>query len=274
MKLRGYNATIVWLAVVGTVTALTCVAIVGCGLLQRFELMVFALLAWAITNLVIVWAIGGNHRKGVRLNNDAVLLITRGDLEHANAKLRTAVSGVFPRDVVAMALFNQGVVAVRTRDLETAKARFRESVAMSGGFRLTRARGLYEGLSGAQLAFSCAVTGELDEAEACLSRLDGPGRASPLAVAYAARARATLALKRGKLEDVVAILDGERALLRNALAQNDAVLSEAMRAYALSRLGDAYRAAARTTAPIYADDLARAYVRSMLPEVEPVLVQQ
>ena len=271
MRLRGYNATIVWLVSMGTVTAIACVAVFAFGLLARPELVVLALLAWAIANLVAVWILGGNHREGVRLNNDAVVLITRGDLERANAKLHAAVTGVFPRDVVAMAHFNEGVVAVRGGDLEAAKARLRESVAMSGGFRLTRAPGLYEGLSRAQLAFACAVTGEIEEAEACLAKLEAPGRASPLAVAFATRARATVALKRGKFEDVVAILDGERALLRNALAQNDAVLSEAMRAYALSRLGDAYRAAARTTAPIYADDLARAYVRSMLPEIEPVL---
>jgi hypothetical protein len=272
VKLRGYNATLVLLAIVGVTTAIACAAVVAFGLAGRFELVVFALLGWAVTCLVAAWALGGKRREGVRLNNDAVVLITRGDIEGASAKLRTAVSGIFPRDVVAMSLFNQGVVAVRTRDLETAKARFRESVAMSSGFRLTRAPSLYEGLARAQLAFACAVTGELDEAAACLGHLEGPGRASPLALAFAARARATVALKRGQFEDVVAILDGERALLRNALTQNDAVLSEAMRTYALSRLGDAYRAAARTTAPIYADDLARAYVRSMLPEVEPVLV--
>jgi tetratricopeptide (TPR) repeat protein len=271
VRLRGYNATIVWLASMGVVTAITCVVVVTFGVLARPELVVLALLAWAISNLVAVWALRGNHRDGVRLNNDAVILITNGDIERANAKLHAAVTRVFPRDVAAMALFNQGVVAVRTHDLETAKTRSRESVAMSSGFRLTRAHGLYEGLARAQLAFACAVTGDLDEADACLAKLDEPGSASPLAIAFAVRARATVAHRRGRFEDVVAITDAERALLRNALAHNDAVLAEATRAYALSRLGDAYRAAARTTPPIYADDLARDYVRSMLPETLSVL---
>jgi tetratricopeptide (TPR) repeat protein len=234
-------------------------------------LVVFVLLAWAIANLVALWIFGGNQRKGVRLNNDAVVLITIGDTERARDKLRAAVSGVFPRDVAAMALFNLGIIAMRERDLDSAKKLLRESVDTSSGFRLARATALYEGLSRAQLAFTQAVTGELDAADATLAHQGAP-RPSPLGVAFATRARAALALKRGRFDDVVSLLDGERPLLRNALSLQDAILAEAMRAYALSRLGDGYRAAARATAPIYADDLARAYVRSMLPETEPMLV--
>ncbi len=270
-RIRRYNPTAIWLGIVLVTTGLASVLLFVLGLASKPELVIVMLLGWAIANLVALWTFGDRQRKGVRLNNDAVALICSGDTERAKEKLHAAIGGLHSRDVVTMALYNLGIIAVRAGDVASAKEAFRASVAAASGLRFKSTPDLYSGLSRAQLAFTLAISGELDGAEACVAGID-ERTTSPLGIAFGARARAALALRRGRFEEVVALLDAERTLLRNALSLHDAILAEAMRAYALSRLGDAYRAAARATAPIYADDLARAYVRSMLPETEPMLV--
>jgi hypothetical protein len=271
VRIRRYNPTALWLGLVATTTAAMGAAVVLLGAATRVELAIVALLAWAVSNLSMVWIFAGHQRKGVRANNGAVTLLTMGDEARATEMLRGAVSGFFPRDVVAMSLYNLGIVAIRARDTASAAKLFRASVDAASGIRFKSAPALYSGLSRAQLAFTLAVMGELDAADACIAQTDMT-TVSPLAIAFGVRARATLALRRGRFEDVVAMLDAERALLRNALSLHDAILVEAMRAHALSRTANAYRAAAHASGPTYADDLARAYVRSMLPELEPMLV--
>jgi hypothetical protein len=265
--IRRFNPTLALFVVTIVSTALTVLFVAAMASAGRVELAFLALLGWAIVHLIYVWAVSARQRGGVRLNNEAVAMLGAGDDMHAVASLRAAVADFYPREIVAMSLYNLGIVAMRERDAASAAKLFRASVAASTGFRISRAD-LYAGLARAQLAFVLAVQGELDEAESVAS---DPGE-SALAVAFGTRARAAIALKRGRFEEVLTILDGERALLRNALALQDAILAEAMRAYALSRLGSSYRGVAHASAPIYADDLARAYVRAMLPETEPMLV--
>ncbi len=262
-----FNPTLALFVLTIGATTITALAVALMASAGRVAFAGFALLAWAIVHLLYIWIVSARQRRGVRLNNNAVAMLGAGDDLHAVASLRSAIGDFYPRDIVAMSLYNLGIVATRERDVPSATKLFRASVAASTGPRISRAD-LYAGLSRAQLAFTLAITGELDEAESIAS---DPG-ASALAVAFGARARAAIALKRGRFEEVVTILDGERALLRNALSLQDAILAEAMRAYALSRLGSSYRGVAHASAPIYADDLARAYVRSMLPETEPMLV--
>ncbi len=270
-RVSRFNPTAIWLSVLTVSTAIVGAFVVIGGMSSRLELCVLALLAWAVANLVVIWTLGGRHRVGVRLNNDAVALISRGDDEAARLKLHAAVKGFFPRDVVTMSLYNLGILALREQNIADAIPRFREAVAAASGVRLRHAPDLYSGLARAQLAFALAVTGEIAEAERVAVEMTAR-RVSPLALAFGTRARATIALRKGLFEEVIQILDDERALLRNALSLHDAVLCEAMRAYAISRASYTYRKASHTSAPIYADDLARAYVRSMLPETEPMLV--
>lgn len=268
VAIRRFNPTLLVLAFTGIVTTFAALVVFAMATARRADLAIFALLGWAILHLLFVWTYAARQRRGVRLNNNAVAMLGGGDDMHAVASLRSAIGDLYPRDIVGMSLYNLGIVAMRALDSTSAKKLFRASVAAATGFRMKGSADLYSGLARAQLAFALAITGELDEAEGYALE---PG-ASALAVAFSARARAAIALRRARFEEVVAILDAERALLRNALALQDAILAEAMRAYALSRLGNTYRGVATMHAPIYADDLARAYVRSMLPEVEPVLV--
>ena len=163
------------------------------GLASQPELVIFVLLGWAITNLVVLWAFGDRQRTGVRLNNDAVALIAAGEMDRAADKLRVATSGFFSRDIVTMALYNLGIIAVRSGDASSAKALFRASVASASGLRFKSAPDLYSGLSRAQLAFMLAVTNELDEAETVVAQID-ERTTSPLGIAFGARARAAVAL--------------------------------------------------------------------------------
>jgi len=163
------------------------------------------------------------------------------------------------------------VLALRSLDLPSAIALHRAAIAASDGFRFRWQPNLPADLARAQLAFVLAASGEdLEGARAALTA--AKQTTSPLAIAFTVRAQAMLAARQGKFDEVVDILDGERALLRNVLPLNDAVLCEALGSYALVRLGNTYRGAARASQPVLADDLARAYVRRMLPEAETVLV--
>ena len=207
--------------------------------------------------------------RALRINNGAVALMTRGEETAAASAFRAAASSRFGRDVVAMSLHNLGVLALRSLDLEGAALLQRAAIAAGEGFRLPWVPSYAADFARAQLAFVLAATGsgaEIDEAASLLERTKPPD--APLAVAFSARARALLATRRDDFERTVAVLDEERALLRNVLPLNDAVLCEALHAYALSRLADA----SRPFSPVLADDQARAYVRRILPDAESVLV--
>jgi hypothetical protein len=232
---------------------------------------------WPIALLLVAAAFAGllalSRRavRGVRLNNGAVALMTRGEDLGASNAFRAVVKGFFGRDIVGMSLYNLGVLALRSLDLASSISLHRAAIAAGDGFRFRWQPNLAADLSRAQLAFVLAASGEqLEEAASSLEA--GKGATSPLAIAFAVRARAMLAARRGRFEEVLDVLDGERALLRNVLPLNDAVLCEALASYAVARLGNTYRGGARVAQPVLADDLARAYVRRMLPEAETVLV--
>jgi len=231
---------------------------------------------WPIAMLLVVLAfaglvlVGRRAMRGTRINNDAVALMIRGDDVAASAAFKEVVSGFFGRDIVAMSLHNLGVLALRSIDLPSAIALFRASLAAGAGFRFRWQPNVVAQLSHASLAFVLAAGSEaFDEAA---GELEKEEMTSPLAIAFAARARAMIAARRAELERVVDVLDAERALLRNVLPLNDAVLCEAMLSHALSRLGGSYRGAPRASQPVVADDSARSYVRGLLPEAEAALV--
>jgi len=264
-RIRRYNPTLALLALL--VVAMAALPVV----LEDPERL------WPIAMLLAATALGGlvllgrRTIRGVRLNNGAVALMTRGEDLGASNAFRLVVRGSFGRDVVGMSLHNLGVLALRSLDLPSAIALHRAAIAAGDGFRFRWQPNLPADLARAQLAFVLAASGEdLEGARAALTA--AKQATSPLAIAFTVRAQAMLAARQGKFDEVVDILDGERALLRNVLPLNDAVLCEALGSYALVRLGNTYRGAARASHPVVADDLARAYVRRMLPEAETVLV--
>ena len=266
-RIRAYDATLASLALLAAM-----IVALPLGLLdpQAFALPGLGLfvLGFAGALLLRVRSLGG-----LRLNNGGVAMMTRGEDVAAAASFRGAATAVYGRDVVAMSLHNLGVLALRSLDLPSAIALQRAARAAGRGFRLPWQPSYAAEFAGAQLAFALAATGgeaELDESAALVEAEKPPS--SPLAIAFAARARALLLARRGRFEETIEVLDQERALLRNVLPLNDAVLSEALLSYALLRLDDAYRGAPREHSPVLADDQARAYVKRIFPECEAVLV--
>ena len=119
------------------------------------------------------------------------------------------------------------------------------------------------GLDRERLGFALAGCGALGEDEKELSLLGvGDGATHlPMALAYGARARAFVALKRDKPDEAVAALDGERALLANVLTGNESMLAEAMLAVALARLG-------RPPGTVWVDEEAARFIFAFLPEAK------
>ena len=266
-RIRAYDAGLTSLGLL--------VAMIVALPLGLFDPQAFALPALALFVLGFAGALLLRVRalKGLRLNNGGVAQMTRGEDVAASTAFRAAATSIYGRDVVAMSLHNLGVLALRSLDLPSAVALQRAARAAGRGFRLPWQPSYAAEFAGAQLAFALAASGgdaELDEA-AALVDADKPPSA-PLAIAFAARARALLLARRGRFEETVDVLDGERALLRNVLPLNDAVLCEALLSYALLRLDDALRGAPRAHSPVLADDPARAYVKLIFPACEAVLV--
>lgn len=266
-RVRLYNPTLAVLSLlVPTLAAIPLVL----GDPERLWPVAMLLLLVAVGGLV---ALGRRATRGVRLNNGAVALMTRGEDLGAASTFRAVARGWFGRDVVGMSLHNLGVLALRSLDVTSAVALQRAAVAAGRGFRFRWQPSLPTDLARAQLAFALGAAGtdeDLREADAVLAAGKDATGAQP--IAFAVRARALVAARRGKHEEVVAILDEERALLRNLLPLNDAVLCEAMESWALGKLGGVYRGASRAQHPVLADDAARAYVKRVLPEAETVLV--
>lgn len=266
-RVRLYNPTVAVLSLL--VPTLAAVPVVLEDPLRLWPIA-FLFLGVAVAGLV---ALGRRATRGLRLNNGAVALMMRGeDLGAANA-FRAAVHGFFGRDIVGMSLSNLGVLALRALDLPSAIALQRAAIAAGRGFRFRSQPSLATDLARVQLAFALAANGQgadLDEAAALACATEEA--ASPLAMALAVRARAMIAAKRGRFDEVLAIFDGDRALLRNVLPLNDAVLVDALESYALGRLGSTYRGGARAPHPVLADEPARAYVKRTMPAAESVLV--
>jgi hypothetical protein len=261
-RIRAYNATALLLVLVGAMLAALPLALVDPARLALPGLALF------------VFGFGGGlvlrfrAIRALRVNNGAVALMTRGEDAAASSAFRVAASGYFGRDVVSMSLHNLGVLALRSLDLPSAAALQRAAVAAAAGFRFPWQPSYAADFARAQLAFVLAATdaSALDEATSLL-RGTKP-LAAPLAIAFAVRARALIAARREDFDETAAILDEERALLRNVLPLNDAVLCEALHSYALTRLADP----ARPPQPVLADDVARAYVKHIFPAAESVLV--
>jgi hypothetical protein len=264
-RVSAYNPTLALLALlVVTVAAIPVV-------------LADTLRLWPIALLLLGAGFGGvialrrRTVRGVRLNNGGVALMMRGEDLGATTSFRAVVRGFHGRDVVGMSLHNLGVLALRALDLPSAIALQRAAVAVGRGFRFRPS--IPTELARVQLAFVLAAGGRDDELAEADAMLEASKDAlTPQAIAFVARARAMLAARRGRWADVVDALDAERALLRNVLPLNDAVLCEAMESWALGRLGESYRGAARVAHRVLADEAARAYVKRLLPAAESVLV--
>jgi hypothetical protein len=265
-RIRAYNPTLALLALLVPPVAGIPVALVDP---VRFWPIAFLGAMAAFFGLIVL---GRWSTRGVRVNNGAVALMTRGEDLGASNAFRVVVSGFHGRDVVGVSLHNLGVLALRALDTDSAIALLRAAIAVGGGFRFRWQPNIATDLARPQLAFALAAKNEsLDEADALLEA--GKAATSPQAIAFAVRARALLAARRGRLEEAVAILDEERALLRNVLPLNDTVLCEAIMSYALLRQGDTYRGATRPHSAVLADAAARSYVRRIMPEAEVVLAE-
>lgn len=267
-RIRAYNPTIVSIVLlVVMISALPLALVDPMQLGVPSGVLFFASFAGALV-------LRFRALRALRLNNGAVGLMTRGEDAPAVTTLQAAVSGGFGRDVVAMSLHNLGVIALRSLDVEGAIALQRAAVDVDRGFRFRWQPKVATEYARAQLAFALAASGRganaLDEAAVLLEL--GARDTTPLAIAFSARARALVAACRERFDETIDVLDEERALLRNVLPLNDAVLCEALLACALERLGDVHRGVARAHSPVLADDQARAYVARVFPAAAHVLV--
>jgi hypothetical protein len=267
-RIRAYNPTLALVLLLVPPLAVIPIAFLDA---ERFWPFAFAA---ALTTFFALLGLGRRATRGVRLNNDGVAMMTRGEEVGAAQSFREAIIGLYGRDVVGMSLQNLGVLALRALDVPSAIVLERAAIAAGRGFRFRWQPSLPTELARIQLAFMLAATNEqkesLDEAAALLEA--AKATTMPMAIAFAARAHAVLALRRGELEAAIGILDEERALLRNVLPLNDGVLCEAMISFALLRSNDTYRGASRSHSAVLADEQARLYVRRLLPEAEAVLV--
>lgn len=240
----------------------------GAVALQQ-PLAAVALLVGCVT-LFFVWFV--RMTAAVRSNNDGVALLLRGDDVGAAAKFREVVGHWHSRDAVAMALHNLGIVALRARDVVSATALLRACLVAGKTFRFNSVPDTWSALAHAHLGFALAAQGQVQEADVELAWLRGATPSHlPMAIAYASRAHAMMAIRSERYAEAVALLDADKPLLRNVLTGSESVLAEAMLAYALTKLGGSYEGEARAPDPVYADEEARSFVRAYLPEAEGCL---
>ncbi len=239
------------------------------GMMLARELALAYLVVFFVIGLFVVWYL--RAVSAVRINNEGVSALLRGDDRRAAERFRALVSHRTTRENAAMGLHNLGVVALRAGNAKSAVAIFRAAHAVSAAaFRLRRTPDAVTALVRAHLGFALAATGDLDAAERELSLLGtGDGATHlPMALAYGARAKAFVALKRDKPEDAVAALDEERALLANVLTGNESMLAEAMLAVALARLGGTWRGEPRPPGTVWVDEEAARFIFAFLPEAK------
>lgn len=254
-------------AVVLMVILFGVVAVLAIALDQ--PLVALAVFVSAIV-LFVAWYVRATA--AVRNNNHGVALLLRGDDAGATARFREVVGRWHSRDAVAMALHNLGVVALRARDVTAATAIFRACLEAGKTFRFKSVPDTWSALAHAHLGFALAVQGHVNEADAELAWLRGATPSHlPMAMAYAARAHAMMAIRSERYAEAVTMLDADKSLLRNVLTGNESVLAEAMLAHALTKLGGRHGEQTRTPDPVYADDEARSFVRAYLPEAEGCL---
>jgi tetratricopeptide (TPR) repeat protein len=229
-------------------------------------LVLVAFLAVSVGALVaiLLW-----QRAAVKVHNDAYAAALAGDDDRAEQMFRALLARPTTEQLVAYALYHLATISGRRGDVDGAAALLRASVEVERT-RFLRTTGSIEQAAAAEHAVALTCAGKLDDAEAALAPPSARGE-FPYGVALMARSRALVALRRGKPEEAIAVLDAERALLRNALTANDDALVQAILAVALSRLGGAYRNAPRAQHPVEVDAEARAYVTRILPESEPLL---
>ena len=233
------------------------------GMMLARELALAYLVVFFVIGLFVVWYL--RAVSAVRINNEGVSALLRGDDRRAAERFRALVSHRTTRENAAMGLHNLGVVALRAGNAKSAVAIFRAAHAVSAAaFRLRRTPDAVTALVRAHLGFALAATGDLDAAERELSLLGtGDGATHlPMALAYGARAKAFVALKRDKPEDAVA------ALFANVLTGNESMLAEAMLAVALARLGGTWRGEPRPPGTVWVDEEAARFIFAFLPEAK------
>lgn len=262
-RIRGFGSP-------STVVLLVAVFLGGALLAVALQQPVVAL-ALFVGCIVLFFAWYVRATAAVRSNNHGVALLLRGDDAGASARFREVVGHWHSRDGVAMALHNLGVVALRAHDVTSATALLRACLEAGKTFRFKSMPDTWSALAHAHLGFALAVQGHVNEADAELAWLRGATPSHlPMAMAYAARAHAMMDIRSERYAEAVAILDADKALLRNVLTGNESVLAEAMLAHALTKLrGQGEQA--RTPDPVYADDESRSFVRAYLPEAEGCL---
>ncbi len=242
------------------VLVLGLVLVVGSLFATRLGLAYALLLPTLL--LFVVWYL--RAVRIMRLNNEGVLALLRGDDATATARFRDVVRRRAVRESAAMGLHNLGVVALRARRPKSAVEIFRAALAVAaGGLRFRRTPTAVDALVRSHLAFALAAIGELDEGELVAGALSGNRVVEhlPMAIAYAARARALLALKRGKPDEALGILDDERALLSSVLTGSESMLADAMRAVALAAQG-------KSAPPAWVDEEGARFVFAYLPEAK------
>lgn len=249
------------------------VALVLAALLMTKLALAYAIMFGLVLVLVVVYvrAIGT-----VRLNNEGVAALIRGDDAVATERFRALAARPAARESVAMALHNLGVVAIRAGRAGSAVRLLRASRAVVEGALFRPRTDAVAGLVAAHLGFALAAEGDLDGAEAELSRLGAGAPPSHLGMtlAYATRAKAFVALRRGNAREAVALLDAERSLLATVLTGNESMFVEAVLAVALDRLGGEYDGKPRPAPVVWVDDEGARFVFTYLPEAKAFLARE
>jgi hypothetical protein len=248
--------------VLATLPAAAAIVLLAREGLERYEVV----LGLLIVSLVSLATLLHLVRRAVLRYNAAAIALHSGDFDAAAAGLRALLARPATEQLVAFALYNlAGLGRRRGEDDGDGLVLLRAALAVERT-RFRRTTGTIEDMMVADLALALAVAGDLGEADAVLS--SAPHSSYTSGIALLARSRAFVALRRGKPEDALAVLDAERALLRNTLGASDDALVQAIEAVALARTGGVYRGSPRAAHPIDADAEARVYVTRLLPEAE------
>jgi tetratricopeptide (TPR) repeat protein len=212
----------------------------------------------------IVPSLGARRaREAIAINNEGVRARGRGDFAEAERTFARAAHHGGTTLLACIALQNLAALALARGAFDDAARLARAALALAPRPRADRRSDHFARPLGT-LAIALACSGACDEAERLLEEAGAPN-ARPRDAMHYVPARALIALRRGRYEDVIALLDANRALLRNSLASDSTALIEAMEGLALGRLGGAYRGTPRRRTQLSYDDRTRAYVDTLVP---------